>query len=330
MFSSKINILVIDDLHSCFFEQAGMDKFNITYLPEIGVKDVSTALLNQHVLVVRSKVFVNEELCKSANSLKLICRAGSGVDNLDTEWLDKMGIAFINTPEANGQAVAEQTLGMLLSLMANITKADREVRSMLWDREGNRGDELDGKTVGIIGFGNTGSRFAKLISGFNTEVLVYDKYKFGFSTSYAKESNMEDLYEKADILSLHIPLTFETQNLVNKQFIQIFSKPFRLLNLSRGAIVDTKAVIEGIESKKIIGFATDVLENEQINQLNNLESIVFTQLRSLSNVVLTPHIGGWTYQSYKKISESLALKISAFFVNFSPQEKGFKEAQKFP
>lgn len=325
-----MNILVIDDLHSCFFEQAGMEKFNITYLPEIEAKDVSSALVNQDVLVVRSKVFVNEELCKQANLLKLICRAGSGVDNLDIQWLEKQGIAYINTPEANGQAVAEQTLGMLLSLMANITKSDREVRNMVWDREGNRGDELEGKTLGVIGFGNTGSRFAKLISGFNTEVLVYDKYKTGFSTSYAKESNMEELFERSDLLSLHIPLTFETNQLVNSAFIQHFAKPFRLLNLSRGSIVNTEAVIDALESKKIIGFAADVLENERINQLNNLESIAFAKLRSFSNVVLTPHIGGWTHQSYKKISESLALKISAFFVNFAPQEKGFKEAQKFP
>jgi D-3-phosphoglycerate dehydrogenase len=330
MSGTKTNILVIDDLHSCFFEQAGMEKFNITYFPEIVAKDVSVALVNQDVLVVRSKVFVNEALCKKANSLKLICRAGSGVDNLDIQWLEKQGIAYINTPEANGQAVAEQTLGMLLSLMTNITKADREVHNMLWDREGNRGDELDGKTIGIIGFGNTGSRFARLMSGFNTEVLVYDKYKSGFSTAYAKESRMEELFERSDILSLHIPLTSETHHLVNSGFIQRFAKPFRLLNLSRGSIVDTEAVIDAIESKKIIGFAADVLENERITQLNNLESIAFAKLRSFSNVVLTPHIGGWTHQSYKKISESLALKISAFFVNFAPQEKGFKEAQKFP
>ena len=330
MASDKINILVIDDLHPCFFEQSGLQNFDITYLPTINPDDVPLALIDKQVLIVRSKVFVNNELCQYANALQLVVRAGSGVDNLDTEWLDKSGIAYINTAEANSQAVAEHTLGMLLNLMANITKADKEVRIMKWDREGNRGDELEGKTIGIIGYGNTGSRFAKVLGGFGVQILAYDKYKSGFGNAQVKETDMNEIFQDADIVSLHIPLTFETKYLVDKNFINRFSKPFRLLNHSRGMIVKTVDVLEALQSKKIIGFAADVLENERINQLNNIEMTEFEKLRSLSNVVLTPHIGGWTHQSYKKISESLATKIKEFYDHSVASKKGFQEQQKFP
>lgn len=330
MASDKINILVIDDLHPCFFEQAGMQDFEITYLPSINPSDVPLALVNTHVLIVRGKVIVDKELCQNANALQLIARAGSGVDNLDTDWLQTQGISYINTPEANSQAVAEHTLGMLLGLMANITKADKEVRDFEWDREGNRGDELEGKTMGIIGFGNTGSRFAKVLGGFGVQILAYDKYISGFGGGKVKETDMNEIFEKADIVSLHIPLTAETNNLVNTGFINLFSKPFRLLNLSRGGIVNTRDVLIALETKKIIGFGADVLQNERLNKLNNLELAEFEKLRSLSNVILTPHIGGWTNQSYKKISECLATKIKEFYSHSSHLEKGFKEAQKFP
>lgn len=330
MASDKINILVIDDLHPCFFEQQGLQDFEITYLPSINPSEVSSALVDKHVLVVRGKVVVNKELCQHANTLQLVARAGSGVDNLDTDWLDKNGISYLNTPEANSQAVAEHTLGMLLSLMANITKADKEVRNFLWDREGNRGDELEGKTIGIIGYGNTGSRFAKVLGGFGVQILAYDKYVSGFGSAQVKETDMSEIFDAADIVSLHIPLTSETTNLVNKNFINQFSKPFRLLNLSRGGIVNTNDVLEALNTKKIIGFAADVLKNERLNKLNNLEMAEFEKLRSLSNVVLTPHIGGWTQQSYKRISESLATKIKEFYSQTATLKKGFKEHQKFP
>lgn len=327
MASDKIDILVIDDLHPCFFEQEGLQNFEITYLPNIKSSEIPKALENKHVLIVRTKVNVDAELCKYANLLQLVARAGSGVDNLDTNWLDSKGIEYINTPEANSQAVAEQALGMLLSLMANITKADKEVRNFIWDREGNRGDELEGKTIGIIGYGNTGSRFAKILSGFDVTILAYDKYKSGFGTKNVKETEMSEIFDKSDIVSLHIPLTEETKNLVDTNFINQFKKPIRLLNLSRGGVTNTKDVLAAIEAKKIIGFAADVLQNERINQLNNSEMAEFEKLRSLSNVVLTPHIGGWTHQSYQKISVSLASKIKEFYTGQSTFEEGLKEAQ---
>ena len=307
-----------------------MNQFNISYIPDIKSEDVKNALVNQQVLVVRSKVFVNAELCEMANSLQLVARAGSGVDNLDTDFLVSRGIAYINTPEANSQAVAEHTLGMMLGLLAKISKGDHEVRNHIWDREGNRGEELFGKTVGIIGYGHTGSRVAKLLSSFGVKTLAYDKYKSGFAEGHVIECDMNQIFEEADILTLHIPLTAETKHLVNTQFINQFKKPIWLLNLARGPIVATEDIILALDNKKIIGLGVDVLENERINQLNKKELDAFNALTSKSNVLLTPHVAGWTKQSYEQISMRLVEKISGFFDHILPFEQGLKEAQKFP
>ena len=312
----KISILIVDDLHPCFFEQ-DFEGFEFTYLPNINAEDVPSALFNIHVLIVRSKVRVDEKLCINANKLQLVARAGSGVDNLDTDWLDSKGIKYINTPEANSLAVAEQTLGMLISLLANINKSNQEVKNKIWDREGNRGEELSGKTVGIIGFGHTGSQFAKLLGGFDVKILAYDKYKMGFGNFLVNETDMNQIMEEADIISLHIPLTSETKNLIDISFINRLKKPIHLLNLSRGPIANLNDVIIGLNNGKIKGLATDVLPNEKLNQLSEIELEQFNDLSNRSNVIITPHIGGWTRQSYVKISKSLAYKIREFY-NLKP------------
>ena len=315
----KLNVLIIDDLHPAFFEQDGMNKFEITYLPQIKSSDVAQALKNQDILVLRSKVQVNENLCLYANRLKLIIRAGSGVDNLDIPWLEKIGIEIMSTPEANAQAVAEHSLAILLNLLANIGKADREVRNRIWNRKLNRGDELEGKTIGIVGFGNTGSRFAKLLGGFGVRILAYDKYKTGFEQYGVKASDIDEIFSEADIVSVHVPLTLETTDLVNASYINQFSKPIRLLNLSRGGIVNLADVIDALSSHKIVGFGADVLPNENLNNLTDSELKEFDQLCAMENVVLTPHIGGWTKQSYHRISTSIAVKLTKFY------EQGFEK-----
>lgn len=309
----KLNVLIVDDLHPAFFELISSDLFNITYLPRIQSADIGSALNDQDILILRSKVYVDADLCSLANRLKLVVRAGSGLDNLDTKWLSENDILFFNTAESNAQAVAEQTLGMLLNLMANIGKADREIRNGTWNREANRGDELEGKTVGIVGFGHTGSRFAKLLSGFGVQILAYDKYKSGFGYAGVKEADMNEIFSEADIVSLHIPLTEETVNMVNSHYINQFSKPLRLLNLSRGRIVNIEHIIEAIETKKIMGFGADVLPNERLSNLNAKELKELDQLRAFANVLLTPHIGGWTHQSYEKISINLAKKLHEYY-----------------
>lgn len=330
MTGTRIKILIVDDLHPLFFENIGKQRFEIVYKPDIQADAVREALFDTDVLVVRSKVRVNSELCSGNPRLRLIARAGSGMDNLDTDWLEHSGIAFINTAGANRQAVAEHTLGMLLSLMSKICKSDQEVRNGIWDREGNRGDELSGKTVGIIGYGNTGSAFARTLSGFDVEVLAYDKYLTGFGTAQVTESGMEEIFNRADILSLHIPLTAETRYLVNEHYLNSFKKPIRLLNLSRGAIVQTRCVCHALQTGKLIGFGTDVLENEKLTNLSAAERADFEQLIKRSDVVLTPHTGGWSLQSYQNISKALALSLNQFFNENIPSKEGFEEAQKFP
>lgn len=310
--SNKINILIIDDLHPVFFQYINRSDINLNYQPEISAVDVANSLKEIEILILRSKVRVDEKLCKNANKLKLVIRAGSGMDNIDIEWLDKKRIRVINTPEANRVSVAEQAAGMLLALMSNIVKGNSEVKSNIWNREDNRGEELFGKTIGIIGFGNTGSEFAKVISGFGVNIFAYDKYKSGFSNNYVQEVEMDSIFNQSDIVSLHIPLTIETRYLVNEDYISKFKKSIRLLNTSRGEIVKTSDIINAIEVGKIKGFASDVLENEKINSLNKNEKTEFLKLCSFKNVIITPHIAGWTKESYKKISEAIAQKINNY------------------
>ncbi len=326
----KLKILAVDPLHPVFMEKLNSEKFELVYQPDIAAHEIPDALEGIDILIVRSKVFVSEALCIKANKLKLVARAGSGLDNLKVDWLDKAGIHVVNTPEANSNAVAEHTLGMLLNLLNNISKGDKEIRNFIWDREGNRGEELSGKTVGIIGFGHTGSAFARTLQGLGVEIMAYDKYKTGFGNESVREVTMQEIFNETDVLSLHIPLTQETTNLVNQHFIQKFKKDFVLLNLSRGGIVVTSDVIQNLENKKIRAFGSDVLRNEQITQLNNQEFEEFQTLLNFKNVILTPHVGGWTQQSYKKISLSLATKIEAVCDEFIQGETSFKEAQKFP
>lgn len=326
----KIRILVVDDLHPSFMEKLHPTAFEITYTPEIKSSQINAALLDKDALVVRSKAFIDRDICTGAEQLKLIARAGAGMDNIDLEWCREKGITVLHASGANSNAVGEQALGMLLNLMSNISKSDREIRANVWDREGNRGEELSGKTVGIIGYGNTGSAFARVLGGFKVKILAYDKYKTSFGNNKVSEVKMETIFKEADIVSLHIPLTHETRHLVNADYLQAFDKPIRLLNLSRGKIVNTKDVVEALMKKKIISFGTDVLENEELDKLNHEEQKIFNDLKGFSNVILTPHIGGWSKESYKNISENLANQLIEFYNKKLPLAKGFTEAQKFP
>lgn len=233
------------------------------------------------------------------------------MDNVDEDFARNMGIKCINAGEANSDAVGEHTLGMLLGLMHKIAKGDREVRRKLWDREGNRGLEIKGKTIGIIGYGNTGSAVAAKLKGFGVRVLAYDKYKTGFSNDSVTETNLQTIFEEADILTIHVPLDSHTRFMVNSEFIHSFVRNFYLLNLSRGAVVNTKNVIEALDSGKILGFAADVLENEKPGTMGVSDLEWFENLTVRDNVLVTPHVAGWTIESYVKISEVLADKICA-------------------
>lgn len=259
-------------------------------------------------IVIRSKFEIDKRFIDIAKKLKFIARAGSGTENIDVEYAMTKNISCFNAAEGNRQAVAEHTLAMILGLINNINQANLEVKKGQWNRESNRGTEISGKKIGIIGFGNNGNAFANLLKGFDVTILAYDKYK----NEYDYKTDMTTIYKKADFLSLHVPLTHETKYLVNDNFISKFHKPFYLINTSRGKCVDTKALVKNLEDKKILGACLDVLEQEKISFENlaakkNTKDL--TYLLKAKNVILTPHIAGWTKESDIKIAEILAQKI---------------------
>lgn len=285
-----------------------------SYRPDINREGIIRELgLGYEALVIRSKTPVDRELIASAPSLRLVARGGSGMDNINMAAADDAGITCVNAGAANADAVGEHTVGMLLSLMHNLSRADAEVRRKIWLREENRGTEIGGKTLGIIGFGNTGSAVARKLSGFGMRILAYDKYKSGFGHAGVVEARLEQIMEEAEILSLHVPLTSETRFMISSEFIHRFVMKFSLLNLSRGEVVHTESVLEALESGKIRGFAADVLECEKFAAFGPSEEAWFQRLIARPDVVLAPHIGGWTHESYQRISAVMAAEIKAFF-----------------
>ena len=300
-------ILIVDDLHPAFKLAAEDMGFEVDDLPLIKKEEVLKILPNYIGLAIRTKFKVDEEVMNAAPNLKFVARAGAGMDNIDVAIADKRNIQLINAPEGNCDAVGEHAIGLLLSLMNNFRQADIEIRNQIWDREGNRGYELKGKTVGIIGYGHMGQSFAKKLKSFEVNVIAYDKYKTGFSDEFVREVSMEEIVKFSDVLSLHIPLTNETKQLVNDEYLLHFRKPIFFLNTARGEIVNTKAVLNAIEKGKILGAGLDVLEVEKFPKL--AEQNFYQDLMQNGKVILTPHVGGWTFDSYRKISEVLAVKL---------------------
>jgi D-3-phosphoglycerate dehydrogenase len=306
----KGKILIVDDLHPVFKERATAMGYEVHDEPLITRAQTLATIADYVGIAVRTKFKIDQELMVAAPNLKFIARAGAGLDNIDVAFAKQRDITLLNAPEGNMDAVGEHATGLLLSLMNNFRNADTEVRNGIWDREGNRGYELKGRTVGIIGYGFMGKSFAKKLSGFDVNVIAYDKYKTGFTDAYAKEVSMEEIVKQSDVLSLHIPLTAETRQLVDDEYLLHFRKPIFFINTARGEVVNTKAVLSAIKNNKIIGAGLDVLEVEKFPTLAAQDW--FNDLKSSGKVILTPHVGGWTFESYRKISEVLAEKLDAF------------------
>jgi D-3-phosphoglycerate dehydrogenase len=305
-----MKILIADSMHSSLFNMLEEKGWEYAYHPEYRREDIKAALPAYDGLIIRSKTFVDKEMLTDAKNLKFIARAGAGLDLIDLDVAKALNIEVFHAGTGNRDAVAEHALGMLLGLFNNILKADREVRNGTWDREGNRGVELMNKTVGLVGYGNNGTATAKRLSGFGCRVLAYDKYRDHYGNEFAQESSVEQIMAEADILSLHIPLTEISRYWIDEKFIEQFSKPFYLVNLSRGEIVKLEAVVAGLQSGKILGACLDVLENEKIAKLTPSQQASFDYLRTSDKVVLTPHIGGWTHESYVRINQVLVEQIS--------------------
>jgi len=267
-------------------------------------------------IVIRSRIRVDREFLDANPDLHFIARAGAGMENIDEEYAKQLGIRCLNAPEGNRDAVAEHAMGMLLTLFNRINSADREVRSGLWRREENRGVELLGRTVGIIGYGNTGRAFAKRLSGFGTLVYACDTLKKDFSDDYVIETGMGPIFEEADIVSLHVPLTEETFHLVDDEFFQRLHNPIYLINTSRGPVVDTAALVRAMEDGRVLGACLDVLEYER-SSFENLDDGNLPEplqyLQDSPNAVLTPHVAGWTHESHMKLSQVLMEKFLLAF-----------------
>ncbi|HXB39576.1 MAG TPA: NAD(P)-dependent oxidoreductase [Bacteroidia bacterium] len=305
-------ILFIDSNHPRLHKMLLEKGFVCDLFYDKPVEELKKLIPHYDGIVIRSKFKINKEIIDSAPNLKCIARAGAGMENIDVEYATKKGIICVNSPEGNRDAVAEHALGMLLMLFNNLKKADNDVREGKWLREENRGVELGGKTVGIIGCGNVGAAFAKRLQGFDVEILAYDKYKKGFGNDFVKESSPEEIFEKADILSLHLPLTEETNYLVNDAYISKFQKNIYVINTARGKNLNTADLVKNLQSGKILGACLDVLEYEAVS----FEKMDFEKLPApmkylvkSDKVVLTPHIAGWTHESNIKIAEVLASKI---------------------
>lgn len=307
--------LVTDGVHPILLKKLEAAGYQIDYQPEITLAHVHQCISAYEGLIINSKIIVDDELLGKGELLKWVGRLGSGVEIIDFDAAKKHGVAIESSPEGNRNAVAEHLLGMLLSLFNNLNRIDAEVRNKIWRREAARGIELAGKTVGLIGFGHTGKAFATKLAGMGVQILAYDKFHPHFEDHFpqVKSSTLAEIQQSADIISLHLPLTADTRNLVNAGFIAKCQKEFYLLNSSRGLCVNTSDLIAALEQGKCRGACLDVFENEKPATFTQEESLLLSRLYAHPNVQLSPHVAGWTQESKLKLGLILFEKLCTHF-----------------
>jgi len=288
--------------------------FEVDFFPDLQKADYLPLLPAYFGIIIRSKFRLDEEFLEKAINLKFIGRQGAGMENIDLDYAKRRGIICLNSPEGNRDALGEHAVGMLLSLFNHLKRADQQVRQGIWDREGNRGLEIMGKTIAIIGYGNMGSAFARRLQGFDCHVIAYDKYKKDFSFPGVKEVSMEEVYDQADVLSLHVPLTMETTHFVDKTYLDRFRKSIYLINTARGKNINTADLVEALKQGKVVAAALDVLEYEDISFESLSQALLspppaLQYLLTADNVLLSPHIAGFSAESKVKLAKVLAEKI---------------------
>ena len=304
-----MKVIITCKVHEVLNTRLQEKGYEVMYMPQVSYTELSSLIHDTVGLIVSSRVQIDKSLIEKTAQLKWIGRLGSGMELIDTAYAEEKGILCVSSPEGNRNAVAEHALGMLLGLMNNITHSFVEIKKGVWRRDENRGTELNGKTIGIIGFGNSGSAFAALLRSFNVTILVYDKFKFGFGKEYIKEASLEQLYRYANVISFHVPLTMETNQMADSSFFNsLQSRPY-ILNTSRGKIVSQQALAIALKEKKITGAGLDVLENEDLNTYTAEERNHLEWLMDQPNVIITPHIAGYSHEAFYKMAKILLEKL---------------------
>ena len=302
-------VYFLDTVHSVLKERLSIANYTCIDATKKNIEELKEILPDAYGIVLRSRFTLNQEILSFCPNLKFIARSGSGLENIDLEYCNKNKIDVHSSPEGNRKAVAEHCLGFSLSLLNNFKRANIDINNGEWLREKNRGRELSSQCVGIIGYGNNGKEFAQVLNNQNVSVLAYDKYKTGFSEGSIKESSIEEIFQKATLISFHVPLTEETSYMADYQFFKSFKNPILVINISRGKVLQTKGLIQALDEGVVVGAALDVLDEESKSFTIEDKNIILVDLNNRPNVIITPHVAGWTKESYFKLSNVLADKI---------------------